>query len=200
MKGVLAYVLGVAFFLSTSSVSAFQVYGAIGEKWRQLGAESGPLGAARNDERDAARGGRYNDFQFGFIYWHPSIGAHAVYGLIGEKWNKLGRERGFGYPLTDEQPARNGGRYNDFENGGSIYWHPRTGAHVVYGAIGEKWRSMGRERSMHGYPKTDEYSEAGGFRRVDFDCGYIRWSPKTGARSGGCSIIDHGTALNPVRE
>lgn len=193
--------MALSFLASTSNVFAFQVYGAIGDKWRQLGAESGPLGAPKTDELDAARGGRYNEFQYGFIYWHPDSGAHAVYGAIGEKWNKLGRERGFGYPLTDEQPAKNGGRFNDFENGGSIYWHPRTGAHAIYGAIREKWASMGRERSKHGYPKTDEYAEAGNrYRRVDFECGYIRWSARTGARSEGCVLIDQGPALNPVRQ
>lgn len=117
MKVHMRYLFVLAFLASSSSVSAYQVYGAIGEKRRQLGAESGPLGAPRSDESDAARGGRYNDFQYGFIYWYPNIGAHAVYGLIGEKWNQLGRERGFGYPLTDEQPAKNGGRFNDFESG-----------------------------------------------------------------------------------
>ena len=183
---------------TTMSGQGFRVYGAIGEKWTQLNRERGPLGAARTDELDADRGGRYNEFQYGFIYWHPNIGAHAVYGLIGQKWNALGRERGYGYPLTDELPARNGGRYNDFEGGRSIYWHPRTGAHAVYGAIRDRWVSMGRERSIHGYPTTDEYGEAGEFRRVDFQCGRIRWSARTGARSEGCTRIDEGPALNPV--
>ena len=44
----------------------------------------------------------------GFIYWKEPIGAHAVYGKIGEKWNQLGRERAFGYPITDEMSAPDG--------------------------------------------------------------------------------------------
>jgi uncharacterized protein with LGFP repeats len=193
------YLIGaLSLCAATLNGQGFLVYGAIGDKWTELRRERGPLGAPRTDELDAARGGRYNEFQHGFIYWHPNIGAHAVYGLIGQKWNALGRERGYGFPLTDELSARNGGRYNEFEGGRSIYWHPRTGAHAVYGAIRDLWVSMGRERSKHGYPATDEYDDGRGFRRVDFQCGYIRWSARTGARSERCDIIDNGPALNPV--
>lgn len=182
---------------ATLSGQGFKVYGAIGEKWTELRRERGPLGTPRTDELDAGRGGRYNEFQNGFIYWHPQTGAHAVYGLIGQKWNALGRERGYGYPVSDELPARNGGRYNNFEDGRSIYWHPSTGAHAIYGAIRERWVSMGGERSLHGYPTSDEYQD-GAFRRVDFQCGRIRWSARTGARSENCTRIDDGPALNPV--
>lgn len=192
-RRVLQGIIMLSLIPLTSSVFAqpqrvvFQVYGAIGDKYRQLGANSGPLGAPKSNELDAARGGRYNKFANGFIYWHPNIGAYAVYGVIGEKWSRLGREAGFGYPLTDETPAAGGGRFNDFENSKSIYWHPRTGAHAIYGAIRDKWVSMGRELSKHGYPKTHEYAEAGSnSRRVDFECGHITWSKSTGVRSVLC--------------
>ena len=167
----------------TSDVSAYQVYGAIGEKWRQLGAQSGPLGAPRTDELDAARGGRFNEFQHGFIYWHPRFGAHAVYGLIGEKWNQLGRERGLGYPITDEQPAKNGGRFNDFENEGSIYWRPGTGVYAVYGAIRAKWHKLGRETGALGYPVSDESAAINGGRFNNFQFGMIYWHQKFGAHA-----------------
>ncbi len=180
-----------------SAVAQRRVYGAIAEKWRQLNAESGPLGAPKTDELDAARGGRYNEFQNGFIYWHPSFGAHAVYGDIGVKWNQLGRERNLGYPLTDEKAAPNGGRYSDFENAASIYWHPRTGAHAVYGDIRKKWASMGGALGCLGYPTTDEFSD-GRYRRTNFQKGYIRWTRQTGAKSYGCVQFDNGTELNPV--
>jgi uncharacterized protein with LGFP repeats len=103
--------------LATSSAVAFQVYGAINDKWRAMGGQSSPLGAPRSDEASAANGGRFNNFQYGFIYWHPRSGAHAVYGLIGEKWNALGREGGVcGYPTSDEYDFQ-GGRRNNFERG-----------------------------------------------------------------------------------
>lgn len=182
--------------LSSSAVIQHKVYGEIAKKWRQLRGEAGPLGASKTDEAEAARGGRFNEFRNGFIYWHPSFGAHAVYGDIGVKWNQLGRERVFGYPLTDEMAAPGGGRYNDFENGGSIYWHPRTGAHAVYGEIRKKWLSVGGVRRC-GYPKTDEYAD-GRLRRTDFERGYIRWSKQTGVKLYDCVVFDDGTNLNPV--
>jgi hypothetical protein len=155
---------------------AQRVYGAIADKWRLLGAATGPLGAPTSDESDAARGGRFNTFQNGFIYWHRNLGeAHAVYGLIGQKWNALGREKGFGYPLTDEQPAKNGGRFNDFENGGSIYFHPTFGVHAVYGAIRAKWHELGREAGALGYPLSDETTSVNGGRFVNFQFGVISW-------------------------
>ena len=55
-----------------------------GKKWRELRGAAGPLGA-KTDEAHAARGGRFNEFEHGFIYWNPSLGAHAAYGDIGGK-------------------------------------------------------------------------------------------------------------------
>ena len=186
------------------AAEAYQVYGAIGEKWRQLGAETGPLGAPSSDERDAARGGRFNEFQHGFIYWNGRDGAHAVYGTIGEKWKQLGRETGaLGYPLTDELPGTNGGRFNNFESG-VIYWRPNYGAYAVYGHIGEKWIALGRESGICGYPTSDEYDfddnrytgEYGigkRFRRSDFTNGYILWSKHRDQTYVSCS----GASSNP---
>jgi len=115
----------LALILSTTSgASAFQVYGDIGAKWQALGGANGPLGDAMSDEADAAHGGRFNNFQYGFIYWLPRYGAHAVYGLIGELWNGMGRERGTcGYPTTDEYSFGADGRRSDFQHG-KIIWKP----------------------------------------------------------------------------
>ena len=85
--------------------------------------------------------------------------------------------------MTDEQPARNGGRFNDFEQGGSIYWHPSTGAHAVYGAIRVKWHEMGREASGIGYPVSDELPAANGGRFNNFQYGMIYWHPTHGAHA-----------------
>ena len=195
-----ALAAGLLFLCAYDNVShAFEPYGEIGKKWRQLGAAGGPLGVARSDERDAARGGRFNQFQNGFIYWHPKFGAHAVYGLIGQKWDQLGRETGIGYPLTDEQPAAGGGRFNDFEDGKSISWSWRTGAHLVYGSIRVEWIKRGREGGACGYPTSDEIAD-GNFRRSNFEKGFIRWSARTGAVARCAVKIDDGTALNPVKE
>ncbi|BAY62801.1 hypothetical protein NIES22_28760 [Calothrix brevissima NIES-22] len=155
------------------------IHGKIFDKWSSLGGSRSPLGNPTTNELPAARGGRYNEFQYGFIYYHPDpkIDVHAVYGKIGEKWNQLGRENGLGYPITDELPAANGGRYNDFENNASIYWHPDTGAYAVYGDIRTKWVSMGREKSRLGYPTSDEQPVGSAGQRVTyFQGGAIYWN------------------------
>jgi uncharacterized protein with LGFP repeats len=185
---------------SAGAFQPFAVYGAIKAKWVQLGGASGPLGAARSSEADAARGGRFNAFASGFIYWHPRFGAHAVYGLIGEKWSTAGRENGFGYPLTDEMPGDNGGRFNDFERNATITFHPKAGTHVVYGFIRDAWVRLGREtrNGRCGYPTSDEY-DAGAYRRSNFQKGYIVWRKGAGAAEAHCAVpFDDGTALNPV--
>ena len=155
---------------------SYAIYGDIFDKWTSLGGARSPLGNPTSDEQPAANGGRYNNFQNGFIYWSPKTGAHAVYGKIGEKWNQLGRER-FGYPTSDEQPAANGGRYNNFENGGSIYWSPNTGAFAVYGDIAKVWNDLGRERGRLGYPTSDEQPVGTAGNRVTyFQRGEIYWN------------------------
>jgi uncharacterized protein with LGFP repeats len=162
------------------SAHAQAIYGAIFDKWSTMGGSRSAVGNPTTDEKAGAKGGRYNEFQNGYIYWHPNIGAKAVYGEIGKKWNQIGRENAFGYPLTDELPAASGGRYNDFENGGSIYWHPSIGARTVYGDIRAKWVQMGRERSRLGYPTSDEQAVGSAGQRVsNFQGGAIYWNSGT---------------------
>lgn len=73
--------------------------------------------------------------------------------------------------------------------GGVIYWHPKYGAHTVYGRILEEWGRHGLEAGVCGYPTSDEidfddnrstgeYGSAGEkrFRRSSFANGDIVWS------------------------
>ncbi len=204
---ILVAFLAILCLGAPGTVFGFQVYGAIGEKWKQLGAESGPLGAPMTDEMPAAHGGRFNNFQHGSIYWHPETGAHVIWGLIGEQWNKLGREE-FGYPITDELTAPDGqGRYNHFravhlpnKPEASIYWTSSTGAHEVYGGIRDKWANLGWEKSVLGYPTSGEFQD-GIYRRSNFQGGYIRWSPQGGAQpvanNGKMCDFGQANALRP---
>ena len=164
-----------------------QVIGDILRKYDQLGACRSFLGSPLTSETATPDGqGRYNHFRGGSIYWHPKIGARVIHGAIRDKWASLGWERSFlGYPTTDETATPDGrGRYNHFQ-GGSIYWHPKTRAHEVHGAIRDKWASLGWERSSLGYPRTDEMTTLDGKGRVSrFQGGWIYWYPDTGARVG----------------
>ncbi|MBO9514527.1 MAG: hypothetical protein J7549_10455 [Variovorax sp.] len=91
--------------ITASSAGAYEVHGAIREKYLALGAEASILGYPRTDETGTPDGrGRFNHFQGGSIYWTADTGAHEVHGLIRDRWSALGWERNpqLGYPLCDE--------------------------------------------------------------------------------------------------
>ncbi|WP_341868004.1 nucleoside hydrolase [Amycolatopsis circi] len=164
-------------------------------KYRQYGGPASVLGYPTTDETATSDGiGRYNHFTGtggASIYWTPNTGAHAIYGAIRAAWAGMGGERGgLGYPITDETGTPDGvGRYNHFSrtDGGSIYWTPGTGAHAIYGAIRAKWAAMGWERSVLGYPTTDETGTPDGVGRYNHFTGTggasIYWTPGTGAQA-----------------
>jgi uncharacterized protein with LGFP repeats len=155
------------------------IYGLIRAKWAALGWERSPSGYPTTDELDAGSGkGRYSGFQNGVIVWKGGTSeAFAVYGAIYAKWGEQKWDLGFlGFPQTDESGTPDGiGRYNHFE-GGSIYWTPQTGAHIIYGLIRAKWAAMGWEQGSSGYPTTDELNAGSGKGRYNgFQNGVIVW-------------------------
>jgi uncharacterized protein with LGFP repeats len=97
--------------------SAWEVYGAIRDKWISSGSISGPLGYPTGAEQPTFDGvGRCQQFEAGTVSWHPETGAHIVKGLICRRWAELGREQ-FGYPITDESTAVSGnGRFTHFRS------------------------------------------------------------------------------------
>lgn len=163
---------------------AFEIHGDIYRKWVELGGLQ--WGLPSTDELTTSRGdGRFNFFNNGSasIHWNPRTGAHAVWGDILQKWAQLNWENGLlGYPVTDETITPDGiGRFNHFENGGSIYWTPDTGANAVWGDIRKRWEGLGWERSYLGYPTSDEVDFPEGGRANTFQNGGIYWWPDTGA-------------------
>ena len=168
---------------------AFAVYGEIGKKYASVGGVSGFLGNPLNDESSSPQGGRFNDFEHGSIYFHPTTGAHVIFGAIRGKWLQLGWGEGWlGFPTTDELITPDGvGRFNHFRrvSGGaeaSIYWTPKTGPVEIYGDIRKEWAHLGWEKSSFGYPVAPERQEYQGapIRSQDFERGKLWWSPKTG--------------------
>jgi hypothetical protein len=61
----------------TPQTGAWEVYGAIRERWKASGWERGPLGYPTTGELPSQDGGRYNYFQHGAIYWRPGLDAVA---------------------------------------------------------------------------------------------------------------------------
>jgi uncharacterized protein with LGFP repeats len=117
---------------------AFEVHGAIRDKWYALGGYSGFLGYPLTDEsrllRNGAEIGRYNHFAGGTIFWSPNTGAFETHGAIRDMYlhSYNGPIGGLGFPLTDETGSPGGGRrYNNFEHG-CIVWTASNGALNVY--------------------------------------------------------------------
>ncbi len=163
------------------------VYGPVYEGFLRLGAHEG-FGLPENQVWPTAGGrGEFAHFQGDrSIYWSPSTGAHEIRGAIRAEWGRLGWEDGLlGYPITDELPAPGGvGRYNAFSrNDGIISVSWGTGAHVVRGAISQRWQATGREAGPTGFPETNEFptGDSGGrFNHFSRNAS-IYWSPSTGA-------------------
>jgi len=186
---------------ASPNTGSHQVCGAIRDKYVALGGPAGFLGFPVTDETPTPDGiGRFNHFSnAGSIYWTPSTGALEIHGAIRAKWASMGWERSvLGYPVTDETPTPDGiGRFNHFSKNGSIYWTPGTGAWSIHGAILDKWAAMGWERSVLGYPVTDETPTPDGIGRFNHFSknGSIYWTPGTGAWSIHGAILDKWAAM-----
>jgi hypothetical protein len=98
-----------------------RTYGAICEKWVQLGADRG-FGAPVTEEGSEGAGRVSHFGNDSAIYWGAQTGAHEVHGLIAQTYFSMGGARScLGLPISDEEAAGDG-RANRFENG-RIDWH-----------------------------------------------------------------------------
>jgi hypothetical protein len=182
----------------SEATGAHIVRGLIRDAWAATGWENGPLGYPTSDETTLPGGGAVTHFQGGSVYWSPATGAHVVRGLIRDAWATSGWQSGpLGYPTTDELPLRNGA-VTHFQ-GGSVYWSPTTGAHVVRGAIRDVWAASGWEAGPVGYPTTDELALPGGAAVSHFERGSVYWSPATGVHMVMGAIRDRWNAMGAER-
>ena len=176
------------------------VCGAIRDKYFALGGAF-VLGNPVTDETTTPDGtGRFNHFSAGWsIYWTPATGAASIHGAIRDHWAAMGWERSvLGYPVTDETATPDQvGRFNHFANNGSIYWTSATSAHAVQGAIRDHWAAMGWERSVLGYPVTDEGTTPNKIGRFSYFSGHgaIYWTASGGAWSIRGAILDKWASM-----
>lgn len=85
-----------------------------------------------------------------------------------------------GQPVSGGVCADGAGSYRHYAGGASIFWHPQTGAHLIYGLIHDKYAALGWERSPVGYPTTDEADAGSGWGRYNgFQHGSIVWKSGT---------------------
>jgi len=151
--------------------------GGILAAWAASGYERGVLGYPTSDETGGLKdGGSYQTFQGGIIHWSPATGARITRGAIRTAWAGAGSEHGtLGYPTGNEY-AFSGGAAQDFQ-GGTITWTAQSGARIVAGAIGAKFKAA---RTL-GHAITNELSTGVGGRYQGFRTGYIIWHSATGA-------------------
>lgn len=147
--------------------------------WEALGAEASFLGPDGPVEY-AVPGGAAQDFPGGRIFWSTGTGARSVRGEILTTYATLGATATpLGFPVSDQGVARDGGAYSLF-SGGKILWHPETGAHRVWGAIGVAYDRAGAENGDLGYPLGGE-SAGDGVTAQRFAGGTLTWDAVTGA-------------------
>lgn len=172
----------------SSATGVHEIQGRILAAYLRLGGHT-KFGPPTNDEDGTPDGiGRFNHFAgtpgtlVASIYYTPSTDAHAIYGLIRQKWAASGWEAGpAGYPTNDEDGTPDGiGRFNHFSKAASIYYSPSTGAQLIYGLIRQRWSALGWEKSYLGYPTTSEFSIPIG-RQNSFQNGIITYNTSTGA-------------------
>ncbi|HET8642225.1 MAG TPA: polysaccharide deacetylase family protein [Pseudonocardiaceae bacterium] len=169
------------------NVGAFEVHGAILERYVALGTVNSLLGFPITDETTTPdQVGRFNHFQGGSIYWSPASSSHEVHGAIRDKWAALGWERGvLGYPVTDELVI-GAGRVSRFQ-GGNVYWSAATLAHEVHGAILNRYVSLGEASGRLGFPVTDVLATTSGLYS-NFQNGRITWNSTTGVVTVAYSV------------
>jgi len=129
------------------------MFDEIEKKWVSTGGADGPLGSSYGETmKTIDEQGKYQRFKNGSIYWDPETGAFAIHGPVMSKYSTLGYEASsLGALISDTVDLGDGRSYNDF-NGGTIYCHPLFHCIVVSGPILKRWREMGAEKSVMGYP------------------------------------------------
>lgn len=100
-----------------NGVRTFRVYGAICEKWIQLGADRG-FGVPASDEQWTGPGkvSYFTDPARKAIYWSENTGAHESHGIIFQTYVNVGEgSSSLGFPTSDEEPNHSAVQY--FEHG-----------------------------------------------------------------------------------
>lgn len=124
---------------------------------------------------------------------------YCVGGAILVEYRGAGDHPFFGNAVTPENDAARGGRWQAFERGSSIYWHPLVSdghANQIGGLIRDKWGELGWENGFLAYPVTRELQARKPGRLNHFEGGSIYWSNATGAHNIQGVIRDKWASLD----
>lgn len=167
------------------STGAWEVHGAVREKWFSTRAENGPLGfPTSNEVTSTTTAGSASSFERGVVAWSPSTGAHRLSGAVLAAWLELDQEKGvLGFPASEEiaLPLVRGTVVQYF-SGAAVYWSPETGIGIVRGAIRLRWGQLGFENGPLGLPIGSEILQRDGSVRQQFQGGVLGYSASTGTQ------------------
>ncbi|MGI8434537.1 MAG: SpoIID/LytB domain-containing protein [Nocardioidaceae bacterium] len=146
-------------------------------RWRHLGGRTSDLVEPTSGEY-AVAGGSAQNFSHGRIYWSAATGAREVQGPSLAAYHGWGGPRSnLGFPVTGMLSAPAKGHKIKLQHG-FIFSTTRTGGHVLYGRVLERWGKAGGASSWLGYPTTDVFAIDGGLRAA-FQHGVISWDRST---------------------
>lgn len=163
--------------------SKFKVPGAIGQRWKDLGGETGAMGPARGEQKcDLRADACSQEFEKGRLIWTPSNGrVHGIRGAIAARWDAAEAENGtFGYPISDEN-CTDAGCSQIFESG-QIHFTEGEDTFVVLSPILEAYGRTGDAAGPLGLPIAEmscTLADNGCFQT--FQHGSIYYTPKTQA-------------------
>ena len=166
----------------TREAGAWDVRGAVLARYTELEAEKSHLGYPTSSEVKISDGGRYQQFEGGYIYWSKPTNAMQTRGAIGDRYRNIPSNTStLGYPVSDEMKLSDGGRYQQFEKG-RIYWSRDTKAWEVSENIGDKYIEMGAQSHFFGYPVASPVKIPSGAYQA-FQKGRIYWSSETNTQT-----------------
>jgi uncharacterized protein with LGFP repeats len=137
--------------------------GRILDRYDAMGANGSVLGGSRGPERHVGDGrGRYVDYEHGSIYWTVSTGAHAVVGVARSVWMDVGGPRGvLGYPRGERVYDDDGAWIQQFEKG-VLGDTTHSATSVLNGVPYRRWRELGAQGGVLGYPMTNRLDRGDG--------------------------------------
>ncbi|MCC9177385.1 zinc-dependent metalloprotease family protein [Arthrobacter sp. zg-Y750] len=176
----------------TAASGVRTVYAGMDSGYARLGGPGGSLGYPVGDETAAAKGGVFQAFEKGNLYWSAATGSYAVMkGAPLDAYGKAGAENGLGYP-TGNPASVAGGTIQSFERG-RMAWSPSSGARLLFGAVDGAFAAANGPAGPYGFPTGEETASIGSGITQNFQYGTMYWSPSTGAQFvGGAVKVTYG--------
>jgi uncharacterized protein with LGFP repeats len=157
----------------------------IAAEYDATGGAGGPLGDPTGSVICGLRyGGCKQSYTGGLVVWNPGTGAHALtQSAILAKYQSTRADMGLlGYPTDDTTCGLARGGCSQSFQGGTIYWSPASGAAYSTGLLDQRYRAMGAQNGVLGYPTMDtqcDLTTANGCYQ-DFQYRRLYWTASSG--------------------